>query len=102
MEQQQRLGSWMNLLADSKKRAESTMQSSGSAEPLISMLNAKSELTNAISKTPLLQPQTNSKLSVVFNEGYLMPMLKTTGEVEGDNENISPQRSFSDMSIDPD
>lgn len=102
MEQQQRLGSWMNLLASSKKRAESTMQSSGSAEPLISMLNAKSELTNAISKTPLLEPQTDSKLSVVFNEGYLMLMLKTTGEVEGDNENISPPRSYSDMSIDPD
>lgn len=90
MEQQQRLGSWRNLLASSKQRAESTIQSSGSAEPLISMLNAKSELKNAISKTPLLEPQTDSKLNVFFDYGYLMDMLKKAGEVNGDHGNSRP------------
>lgn len=95
MEQQQRLGSWRSLLASSKQRAESTIQSSGSAEPLISMLNAKSELSNAISKTPLLKPQTDSKINVFFDDGYLMDMLKKAGEVSGDHGN-SRTVSFSD------
>lgn len=91
MEQQQSLGSWRNLLASSKQRGESTIQSPGSAEPFISMLNAKSELTNAIGKTPLvLEPQTDSKLSVFFDDGYLMDMLKKAGEVSGDHGNSRP------------
>lgn len=81
MEQQKRLGSWRNLLASSKQRAESTIQLSGSAEPLVSMLNAKSELSNAVSKTPLLKPQTDSEINVFFDDGYLMDMLKKAGEV---------------------
>lgn len=91
MEQQQSLGSWRNLLASSKQRGESTIQSPGSAEPFISVLNAKSELTNAIGKTPLvLEPQTDSKLSVFFDDGYLMDMLKKAGEVSGDHGNSRP------------
>ena len=96
MEQQQSLGSWRNLLASSKQRGKSTIQSPGSAEPFISMLNAKSELTNAIGKTPLvLEPQTDSKLSVFFDDGYLMDMLKKAGEVSGDHGNSRPV-SFSE------
>ena len=96
MEQQQSLGSWRNLLASSKQRAESTIQSPGSAEPFISMLNAKSELTNVIGKTlPVLEPLTDSKLSVFFDDGYLMDMLKKAGEVSGDH-GISRPVSLSD------
>ena len=93
MEQQQRLRSWMNLLASSKQRAESTIQSSGSAEPLISILNAKFELTNAISKEPLLEPQADSKLCFLFNYGFLMDMLKKAGEVSCDHEKMSVENS---------
>lgn len=89
-EQQQRLRSWRTLLESSKQHAESTIQSSGSAESLISILNAKSELTNVISKEPLLELQTDSKLSVFFEGGYLMDMLKKAGEVSGDNGNSRP------------
>jgi len=90
IEQQLRLASWRNLLASSRQRAESTIQSSGSVEPLISMLNAKSELTNAISKKPLLEQQTDGELSVFFNGGNLMDMLKKAGEVRGDHGNGRP------------
>lgn len=93
MEQQQRLGSWKDLLASSLERAGSTIGSSGSAELLISMLNANSELTNAISKRPLLEPQKDSKLSVFFDGRYLMDMLKKAGEVSGDHGNGRPVSS---------
>lgn len=92
MEQQQRLGSWGNLLEISKQRAESTIQSSGSAaELLISIRNTKSELTNALSKKPLFKQIIDSKLSVFFNGGGdLMNMLKKAGEVSGDQGNGRP------------
>lgn len=51
------------------------------------MLNAKTELTNAISKKPLLEQQIDGKLSVFFNGGYLIDFLKKAGEVNGDHGN---------------
>lgn len=101
-EQQEVLGLWKTFLESLKKRAESTIQISGSAKLLISILDVKSDLENVIKcEEPEFEPRTDSKLcSVVCDSGFFLDILKKAGDItdlSGDNTDDIEQDDIDDM-----
>ena len=87
-EQLERLCSWKAVLESVKQRAESTNQTSGSDEFHIFILNAKSELENAIKSKPergrqrQRERESEEDLRVSFNRQCFLNMLnRNCGEV---------------------
>ena len=74
-EQLERLCSWKAVLESVKQRAESTNQTSGSHEFHIFILNAKSELENAIGRQRQRERESEEDLRVSFNRRRFLNML---------------------------